>query len=104
MTNTDKIILNLIKLECPVIWEKSWEMRNPDSMFSLLYKNYYFEFRNGYRDDLVWINGHTFNISDEVRNKVIKYVTVDVNIEELYKKTVKDIRKQKIISINNLNK
>ena len=69
MNQIDKILLNLIELECTVIHHS----RN--STYSLIYKNYRFEFKNGFGNFcMVWLNSESFTIEKNTVEKVKEYV------------------------------
>lgn len=102
MKNIDKLILNILKLNPTQFHEQG------HNTYYLLYKDITLCFWNMDRSiqntniGLVRINsGDAINISNEVKIAVINYIKKEETIDELLNRVNKDIRKNKLMSIEN---
>ena len=71
--------------------------------YSLIYKNYQFEFKNGFNDgilsSMVWVGDEVYPVDYKILRKVEEYVKREINLNEISKKIEQDIRKHKLTKI-----
>lgn len=69
----------------------------------MIYKNYQFEFKNGFNDgilsSMVWVGDEVYPVDYKILRKVEEYVKREINLNEISKKIEQDIRKHKLTKI-----